>query len=136
MVGMDRHDNIIQRALHLAMQGWLTPCFIADGVHVPFFARGNYFELVGIDNAVVVSDAVSPAGLGPGTYQSARWTVKVGEDLASRSNDGTHLIGSSVTMEQQETNLRMQPGLSEAECRRLTVDNPRGRFGEKYDRNR
>src|SRR5947208_840331 len=33
---MDRHDNIVQRALSLAGDLWL--CFIADGVHVPFVA--------------------------------------------------------------------------------------------------
>lgn len=129
MVGMDRHDNIVQRALHLATQGKITPCFIADGVHVPFFALSNYLKTVGVGGAVVVSDAVSPAGLGPGTYEFARWTVKVGPDLAIRSPDGTHLVGSAVTMKQQEANLRQHLGLSDSECRTLTIDNPRRAVG-------
>ena len=40
---MNRHDNIVQRALSLSDRLWL--CFIADGAHVPFVALGNYLRL-------------------------------------------------------------------------------------------
>src|SRR5690606_13516502 len=54
---MPRHDNIIQRALSLRDR--ITCCFIADGVHVPFVALGNYLALVGAERCVVVSDAMA-----------------------------------------------------------------------------
>ena len=38
--GQDRHDNIIQRVLSRSDKLWV--CFIADGVHVPWSALGNY----------------------------------------------------------------------------------------------
>src|SRR5436190_15808474 len=63
---MHRHDNIIQRALSLREHLWL--CFIADGVHVPPPALGNYLRAAGFDRAIVVTDAIAPAGLGPGRY--------------------------------------------------------------------
>ena len=40
---LHRHDNIIQRVLSLADHLWVS--FIADGVHVPFDALGNYIIL-------------------------------------------------------------------------------------------
>ena len=46
-----RHDNIVQRALSLRENLWL--CFIADGVHIPFYALRNYLDLVGIDKSIV-----------------------------------------------------------------------------------
>ena len=63
---LDRHDNIIQRVLSLRER--LTICFIADGVHIPPMALGNYLRLVGIERSVVVTDAICAARLGPGRY--------------------------------------------------------------------
>ena len=67
---LDRHDNIIQRALGLRNR--LTLCFIGDGVHVPYPALGNYLQLAGIDRAIVVTDAMAAARLRPGSYTLAR----------------------------------------------------------------
>ena len=63
---LPRHDNVIQRVLSQSERLWI--CFIADGVHVPFVALTNYLRCVGLDRAIVVSDAISAAGLGPGEY--------------------------------------------------------------------
>ena len=122
MYGMHRHDNIIQRALHLRDRLWL--CFIADGVHVPPVALANYLALAG-DRAVVVTDAIAPAGLGPGRYQLGRWDLMIGEDMVARAPDGSHFIGAAITMRQSHANLREKLGLSEERCRQLLVDNPR-----------
>ena len=120
---MHRHDNIVQRALSLADRLWL--CFIADGTHVPFTALGNYLRLAGYDHSVVVTDAIAPAGLGPGRYQFGRWDLVVGEDMVSRAPDGSHFVGSGITMKQSASNLQEKLGFSEAIVRQLTLDNPR-----------
>lgn len=122
-----RHDNIVQRVLSFSDR--IRPCFIADGVHVPFFALKNYLRAADIARCVVVSDAVSPAGLGPGQYSFARWTVNVGEDLAIRAPDNSHLIGSAMTMEQGARNLEKHLGLTPAEIQTLCVTNPRLAMG-------
>lgn len=122
-----RHDNIVQRVL--SFSGRLWPCFIADGVHVPFFALKNYLRSASLERCVIVSDAVAPAGLGPGTYSFARWTVNVGEDLAVRAPDNSHLVGSAMTMQQGAHNLRTHLGLSEAEISLLCETNPRRALG-------
>lgn len=124
---MHRHDNIIQRALSLHEQLWL--CFIADGAHVAFPALGNYLRAAGLDRCVVVTDAIAPAGLGPGRYTLGRWDLVIGPDLVARAPDGSHLIGAVVTMPQCAANLTEHVGLSREDALRLTVTNPRRAVG-------
>ncbi|MEI8062905.1 MAG: N-acetylglucosamine-6-phosphate deacetylase [Verrucomicrobiota bacterium] len=124
---MHRHDNIIQRALSLAGQLWL--CFIADGVHVPFFALKNYLKVAGIERSIITTDAVAPAGLGPGTYTFGKWKVVAGEDMALWAPDRSHLVGSGIFMPKVEDNLRRHLGLGDTEIRKLICDNPRRAFG-------
>lgn len=124
---MHRHDNVIQRALSLAERLWV--CFIADGAHVPFFALRNYLKLAGLDRCIVVSDVVAPAGLGPGRYTFGRWDLLIGDDLVARAPDGSHLIGSAVTMPRQAANLRQHGGLTDTQVALLTRDNPRRALG-------
>jgi N-acetylglucosamine-6-phosphate deacetylase len=119
---LPRHDNIIQRVLSLADR--LTITFIADGVHVPFFALRNYLQLAGLDRAVVVSDAIAAAGLGPGEFTLGSMTVVVDEQLATWSPDRSHLMGSALTMPMAHRNLVEHVGLSPDDARRLTFENP------------
>ncbi len=123
---LPRHDNIIQRALFLREHLWL--CFIADGVHVALPALRNYLELAG-ERALITTDAMAAAGLGPGTHRISRWTVLVKEDLAAWAPDGSHLIGSAMSMKRAVRNLSHHPGLSDAKIRSLTCDNPRQAIG-------
>ena len=124
---MHRHDNIVQRALSLADRLWL--CFIADGAHVPFVALGNYLRVAGLDRVVIVSDAIAPAGLGPGHYTFGRWDIVVDDDMVPRAPDRSHFVGSVITMRQSADNLRQALKLSDAMVRRLTDDNPRSVIG-------
>lgn len=117
-----RHDNIVQRVLSLRERPWIT--FIADGAHVPLPALGNYLRLAGYDRAIVVSDAIAPAGLGPGRYTLGRRYVVVGADMVPRAPDRSHFVGSAVTMRQSAENLRTGLELPAAVVRQLTVENP------------
>jgi N-acetylglucosamine-6-phosphate deacetylase len=124
---LPRHDNIIQRALSLADRLWL--CFIADGAHIPFFALRNYLRTAGLDRCIVTTDAVAPAGKGPGRYRLGRWDLLIGPDLVARSPDGSHLLGSAINMPRARHNLIEQVGLTPQEAHRLTADNPRMALG-------
>lgn len=119
---MHRHDNIVQRVLSLAERLWV--CFIADGVHVPLVALANYLKLVGPGRAIVVSDAVAAAGMGPGVYTLAGQPVVVDEQLATWAADRSHLVGSACTMRQMAANLAGPLGLSETVIKQLTATNP------------
>jgi N-acetylglucosamine-6-phosphate deacetylase len=122
-VTLHRHDNIIQRALSLRDR--LTLSFVADGLHVPAPALGNYLRLAGFERSIVVTDAISAARLEPGRYTLGAQTVEIGPDGASRSADGSHFVGSTATMPRMAALLRGEVGLSEDEVRRLLSDNPR-----------
>jgi N-acetylglucosamine-6-phosphate deacetylase len=124
---MHRHDNIIQRALSLSDRIWV--CLIADGVHVPFPALSNYIRSAGIDRCIVVTDAIAPAGLGPGRYTMARWDLQIGDDMVARSPDGSHFVGSAITMRRAAENLAGSCGLTSDQIECLTLHNPRLALG-------
>jgi len=124
---LHRHDNVIQRALSLHDKLWLG--FIADGAHVPFATLGNYLRAATLDRCFIVTDAVAPAGLGPGRYTVSRWTVEISEDMVVWAPDRSHFIGSAITMRQAYRNLVEHVGLSPEDTTRLTVANPRRAVG-------
>lgn len=124
---LNRHDNIVQRALSLSDRLWL--CFIADGAHVPFFALKNYLSAASLERCIVVTDAIAPAGLGPGRYTLGRWQLDIGQDMVARAPDGSHLVGAAITMPQSAANLRNHLQLSPAEIEQLCARNPRAALG-------
>jgi len=119
---LPRHDNIIQRALSFAREIWL--CFIADGVHIPHFVLRNYLELAG-EKAIVTTDAMSAAGLGPGRYRLSRWDVVVGGDGAARSPDDSHLVGSAMPLRTAAGELAGKLGFDQKRIIQLTDVAPR-----------
>jgi N-acetylglucosamine-6-phosphate deacetylase len=123
---MHRHENVVQRVLSVADRIW--PMFIADGAHVAFYALKNYLKLVG-DRAIVVTDAVAPAGNGPGRYSMVGWDLVIGEDLVCRAPDGSHLVGSALPFNRAVQNLREKLGLSDERIKQLTIDNPKKVMG-------
>ena len=120
---MHRHDNIVQRVLSLAGRLWI--CFIGDGVHVPYPALGNYLRVACIDRTIVVTDGISPAGLGPGRYTLGPQVIDVGEDLVARSPDGSHFFGATATMAQIAAQMQTRLGLTEETIQQLVSVNPR-----------
>ena len=127
---LSRHNNIIQRALSCADHLWC--CFIGDGVHIPFFALRNYLQVAG-NRAVMVTDAIAPAGLGAGRFTIGRTVVKVGADLVAWAPGRAHLLGAVVTMRKIAENLQEHLALSTEAIHRLTVLNPRCAIGEEVD---
>ncbi len=123
---MHRHDNIIQRALCFSEKLWC--CFIADGVHVDFFALKNYLKIAGINRSIIVTDAISAARLGPGNYRLGDWEIAVGDDLIAMSPDRSHFIGSTMTIPRTIENLQ-QIGFCTDEVNQLISTNPRIALG-------
>jgi len=117
---MQRHDNIVQRALSFSDRIWV--CFIADGVHVDFVALKNYIKCAGVERSIIVTDAISVARLGPGIYRLGEWEINVGDDLVAMSPDGSHLVGSTMTMPRTIDNLTSM-GFGESEIEQLVSTN-------------
>jgi N-acetylglucosamine-6-phosphate deacetylase len=122
-IQLHRHDNIIQRVLSLADQLWV--CFIADGVHVPYPALGNYLRCVGLHRAIVVTDGTAAAGLGPGRYTIGSQEILIGDELVAWAPDRSHLIGATATMPQAAEKLERALSLSQNTVLQLTSTNPR-----------
>ena len=119
---MQRHDNIVQRALNFSDQLWL--CFIADGAHIAFPALRNYLRQAGLDRSVIVTDAVAPAGMGPGRYTVSRWDLVIGEDMVAWAPDHSHLVGSAINMPKSVENLCKMLHIDTDGIERLTRVNP------------
>jgi len=126
-IDLPRHDNMIQRALSLSDRIWT--CYIPDGAHVDFFALKNYLSISGIDRSIMVTDAISAAKLGPGTYQLSGAPVEIDESGVARRPGSPNLAGSTVTMPQIRQNLATELGLSEIEIEQLVSANPRKAIG-------
>lgn len=119
---MHRHDNITQRVLSLSDQLWCS--FIADGAHIAYPALSNYLRLAGDERAIIITDAMTAAGLGPGRFKFSRWEVEIGDDLIVWSPDKKHLMGAAVTMKRSAENLATHLGVSEKRIQRLLSTNP------------
>ena len=126
-VELPRHDNVIQRFLHFREQLWT--CFIPDGHHINFYTLKNYLDLVGVERAIMVTDAITAARLGPGLHQLSGFEVEVDEDGVARRPGSANLAGSTLTMARLRRNLKEQLGLSDDEIRTLIDHNPRTALG-------
>jgi N-acetylglucosamine-6-phosphate deacetylase len=126
-VDLPRHDNMIQRALSLSDR--LMIGYIPDGAHVDFFALKNYLQVSGPAHSFMVTDAISAAKLGPGTYDLSGAPVEIDEHGVARRPGSPNLAGSTVTMPQVRKDLAEQLGFSDTEIRLLIDINPRRAIG-------
>ena len=87
----------------------LTAGFIADGVHVPVPALRAMVRAKGPGRAVLVTDAVAPAGVAagavPGCYGFAGMTIEAAEDGTVRAPGSGRLAGSALTLDRAVRNV-------------------------------
>lgn len=124
---LPRHDNVIQRILSLRDRLWI--CFIPDGIHVEFFALKNYLDFVGVERTIMVTDAISATGLGPGVHRLSNLTVEVDASGAARRQGQNNLAGSTLSMPQLIENLQAQLDLDDSQIESLVDTNPRAALG-------
>ncbi len=123
---LHRHDNIIQKVLTLKDD--LTICFIADGIHIPFFALKNYIKIAGTENCIVTTDAMAAAGAKPGRYSLSNIELEVGEDRVVREPGKSNFAGSAIDMKSSALNLKNEIGLTDVEVYQLMSKNPLKQF--------
>jgi N-acetylglucosamine-6-phosphate deacetylase len=119
---MDRHDNIIYRALSRIERLRFT--LIADGFHIPEVLFRNLLRWIPPERLAIVSDAISAAGLGPGVYKLGGREVRIGDDRAARDPSGQHFVGSASSMRDADRWLTTVIGLSREQRQRLLLANP------------
>lgn len=99
---LHRHANYIQ--IQLAMDE-LFASFIADGHHIPFYALKNFIKAKGIERSILVTDAMSAAEMGAGTYKLGNEKVVVRDDLYVSIPGQQNLAGSALTLDRAIINV-------------------------------
>ncbi|MFH1717956.1 MAG: N-acetylglucosamine-6-phosphate deacetylase [Planctomycetota bacterium] len=92
---LGRHANPIWTGL---ANDELTAMIITDGHHLPASVIKTIIRTKGVERCVVVSDASSPAGLGPGRYNVLGTEVVLDDNGRLYDPVGGYLAGSSSTM--------------------------------------
>jgi N-acetylglucosamine-6-phosphate deacetylase len=98
---LPRHDNILHRVMSLRDKIHVT--LIADGFHLPIWMLKMSLDWFGDDRSIIVSDAISAAGLSSGFHTLGDRRVWVDEDGVPRSEDRSHFVGSGATMDKMHS---------------------------------
>jgi N-acetylglucosamine-6-phosphate deacetylase len=77
----------------------LSPSFIVDGIHIPAHFFASAVRAKGVENCVLVSDAVMPAMCAPGPYQLGQVAVELKANGSVVLAGGTRLAGSALRMD-------------------------------------
>ena len=128
---LHRHDNIINRVISLRDKLWL--CFIADGIHIPFYVLRNYLDNVGFEKCIIVTDAMAGAGVVPGQYRLNNLQLEVGADRIVREPGKLSFAGSAIDMRMSYKNLITEIGLAESVAQQVTCKNPMLSIGLTYN---
>jgi len=118
---LDRHENPIWAAL---ANDDLVAMIITDGHHLPASVVKTIIRAKGVDRCVVVSDASSLAGLGPGAYKVLGDRVVLEESGRLHSPDTGYLAGSSSTMLECMNRLASLNVVSADELVLMAFENP------------
>jgi N-acetylglucosamine-6-phosphate deacetylase len=90
---LDRHDNIVWRALDTA---GLTVGLIPDQIHVSPVLFRLIHRVLDAKSIYYTTDAMSAAGAGPGSYKFGALELQVGADQVVRQPGKTNFAGSAL----------------------------------------
>lgn len=147
-VSMTTHLFNGMRPFHHRAPGVLGAALTRDDVAVEVIADMHHLHpaaidlavrAVGVENAVLVTDAVPVTGLGDGEYRLGGRDIVV-EDGVCTLREENRLAGSTLTMDTAVQNLRNEVGYPLADAARMASTNPapavglsdRGRLREGY----
>src|ERR1041385_795331 len=89
---LPRHPNHIWEQL---AEDRLAASFIVDGIHLPQSFLNVALRAKGLERALLVTDAVMPAGCSPGQYRLGEIEVELHLDRSVRLLGGDRLAGSA-----------------------------------------
>jgi len=107
---------------------------ICDGVHVAPPLVRLWLKTKGLDRAILVTDAMSAAGMPDGNYTLGSFAVTVTNGVAQLTADlatgKSTLAGSLLTMDRAVANLQAFTQASLADATRLASHNPAAMLGQ------
>lgn len=116
-----RHPNYIWEQL---AEDRLTASFIVDGIHLgPAFLK-TALRAKGVERAVLVTDAVMPAGCSPGRYKLGEVDVELHADGSVRLVGENRLAGSALLMDRAVGNVMRLAGVSLRDAVTMAARNP------------
>ena len=105
---LPKSRNYIQTQL---AEDELFASFIADGHHLPFGTLKNFIRAKTHERSILVSDAISAAGMGPGVYSLGGEEVRVTEDLRASKPGQSNLSGSALPLDRAVVNVALHCGV-------------------------
>jgi N-acetylglucosamine-6-phosphate deacetylase len=129
---LPRHPNYIWEQL---AEDRLAASLIVDGIHLAPSFLNVALRAKGLERALLVTDAVMPAGCAPGKYKLGEVDVELHSDGSVRLLGGTRLAGSALRMDRALQNVIRIAGLSLREAITLATRNP-ARIGRIASRQR
>jgi N-acetylglucosamine-6-phosphate deacetylase len=102
----------------------LAASFIVDGIHLPPAFLQVALKAKGLEHALLVTDAVAPAGCQPGPYQLGEVAVELHADQSVRLAGGTRLAGSALMMHHSISNMIRIAGISLRDAVMMATRNP------------
>lgn len=129
---VERHRNPLLAGL---AEDALTGMLIGDGHHLPWPLLKVMLRAKGLERCLLVSDASPVAGLPPGRhpYPCLGTDAVISASGRVEHPQSGYLMGSSSTIRLVVNATRAALGLSDADCRRLAVDNPLRLIGATAD---
>lgn len=118
---LPRHPNYIWEQL---AEDRLAASFIVDGIHLSNSFLRTALRAKGLQQCVLVTDAVMPAGCSPGFYKLGEVDVELHADGSVRLLGGTRLAGSALKMDRAIGNVMQWAGLSLLDAVTLATRNP------------
>jgi N-acetylglucosamine-6-phosphate deacetylase len=115
-----RHPNYIWDQL---AEDRLMADFIVDGIHLDASFMKVALRAKGIERAVLVTDAATPAGAAPGRYRMGHLEVELTEDQRVVLAGQNRLAGSALRMDRGVENLMRITGIPLAEAVRMATVN-------------
>ena len=122
---LPRHRNYIQKQLATDA---LMASLIVDGHHLPSYVVKNMIRCKGVDQVILVTDAMAAAAAPSGKYRLGEVLVEVGSDGYVRLPGTPYLAGSALTMDRAVENVTRFAGLSLDEAILLATRQPRRLF--------
>ncbi len=125
-----RHPNYLWQQL---AEDRLMASFIVDGIHLDAAFLTVALRSKGLERSVLITDAVTPAGLAPGLYRLGELEVELKAEgrVVLRGQD--RLAGSALRMDRGVENLMRLTGIPLASAVEMATTNP-ARAGRVPDR--
>jgi N-acetylglucosamine-6-phosphate deacetylase len=128
---LPRHPNYIWE--QLAHDG-LMASLILDGHHLPAAVAKSFYRIKGPARLILVSDAISAAGLAPGKYHLGGMEIQLMEDGVVRLSGTPYLAGSVLKLCDAINNAVRSCGAPLADAITMATTNPARLLGVERER--